>query len=69
MQSASVLVELQKVKDIQVELKTKQNELQKVDKELGSLKNIAERYASFLAVLFIILSVVLICCHLSLPVT
>ncbi|XP_078251192.1 structural maintenance of chromosomes protein 2 isoform X1 [Rhinoraja longicauda] len=44
LQSASVLVELQKLKDIQVELKTKQNELQKVDKELGSLKNIAEGY-------------------------
>ncbi|XP_069779104.1 structural maintenance of chromosomes protein 2 [Narcine bancroftii] len=44
MQSASVLIKLQELKDIQGELKTKQNELQKVDQELGSLKNIAEKY-------------------------
>ncbi|XP_078427314.1 structural maintenance of chromosomes protein 2 [Cetorhinus maximus] len=44
MQSASVLVKLQELKDIQDELKSKQTELQQVDKELGSLKNIAEKY-------------------------
>ncbi|XP_067839676.1 structural maintenance of chromosomes protein 2 [Heptranchias perlo] len=43
-QSASVLVKLQELKDIQDELKSKQTELQQVDKELGSLKNIVEKY-------------------------
>ncbi|XP_078071448.1 structural maintenance of chromosomes protein 2 [Mustelus asterias] len=44
MQSASVLIELQDLKDIKEQLKSKQAELQKVDKELESLKNIVEKY-------------------------
>ncbi|XP_020385364.1 structural maintenance of chromosomes protein 2 [Rhincodon typus] len=44
MQSASVLVKLQELKDVQNELKSKQTELQQVDKELASLQNIVEKY-------------------------
>ncbi|XP_072373418.1 structural maintenance of chromosomes protein 2-like [Scyliorhinus torazame] len=44
MQSVSVLVKLQELKDVQDELKSKQANLQKVNKELESLKNIVEKY-------------------------
>ncbi|XP_007904709.2 structural maintenance of chromosomes protein 2 [Callorhinchus milii] len=43
-QSASVLSKLQELKDVQDELRSKQTELQQVDKELGSLKSTVEKY-------------------------
>ncbi|XP_039615327.1 structural maintenance of chromosomes protein 2 [Polypterus senegalus] len=44
LQAASVLSKLQELKDIQNNLKSKESELQEVEKELGSLKGTAEKY-------------------------
>ncbi|XP_066576458.1 structural maintenance of chromosomes protein 2 [Amia ocellicauda] len=43
-QTASVLSKLQELKDVQDDLATKEAELQAVEKELSSLKGIAEKY-------------------------
>uniref|UniRef100_A0A8D0GWD6 Uncharacterized protein n=1 Tax=Sphenodon punctatus TaxID=8508 RepID=A0A8D0GWD6_SPHPU len=42
--SESVLTKLQEVKDVHEKLKTKEAELQKIEKELASLKITAEKY-------------------------
>ncbi|XP_068942665.1 structural maintenance of chromosomes protein 2 isoform X2 [Petaurus breviceps papuanus] len=43
-QTASVLVQAQELRNIQEELKVKENELQAIEKELAGLKNTAEKY-------------------------
>ncbi|KAM4878827.1 structural maintenance of chromosomes protein 2 [Sylvia borin] len=43
-QTAAILTKLQKVKDVEIELKKKESELEAVENELASLKVVAERY-------------------------
>ncbi|KAM6304252.1 structural maintenance of chromosomes protein 2 [Podargus strigoides] len=43
-QAAPILSKLQEMKDVAVELKTKESELETVENELASLKNVAEKY-------------------------
>ncbi|XP_062455354.1 structural maintenance of chromosomes protein 2 [Rhea pennata] len=43
-QAAPILSKLQEMKDVEVELRVKESELETVEKELASLKNVAEKY-------------------------
>ncbi|XP_029859166.1 structural maintenance of chromosomes protein 2 isoform X2 [Aquila chrysaetos chrysaetos] len=43
-QAAPILSEIQEMKDVAVELRTKETELETIENELASLKNVAEKY-------------------------
>lgn len=42
-QAAPILSEIQEMKDVAVELRTKETELETIENELASLKNVAEK--------------------------